>query len=166
MPPLTTALAGQVHMMGGMMVFEGFTDRSRRVLALAQEEAGLLGHNFIGTEHLLLGVIREGEAVGARAIEAHGVHLETVRQKVTEIVGRAGSSSTAIRPVVFTPRAKEALDLTQLEASRLGHDFIDPDHLLLGVLREGEGVASQALVSLGVDLTQLRQEVAGATPLP
>lgn len=147
-------------------MLEDFTDRARQVLALAQEEAGQLGHNFIGTEHLLLGLLREGDGIGARALEALGVRLEVVQQKVTQIVGPVGSSPTATRPVTVTPRAKKALDLSRLEASRLEHDFIGTEHLLLGLLREGEAVATQILVSLGVDLSRLRQNVSDAIPAP
>lgn len=151
---------------GRVTVFEGFTDRARRVLALAQVEAGLLGHNFIGTEHLLLGIIREAKGAGAKELGALGVRLEAVRQQVAEIVGPVGSPPTGTRPVTVTPGAKKVLDLSRLEASRLGHDFIGAEHRLLGLLREGEGVATQALVGLGVDLSRLRQNVSEAVAAP
>jgi hypothetical protein len=138
-------------------VFERFTDRARRVLVLAQEEARLLNHNFIGTEHILLGLIHEGEGVAAKALESLGVNLEVVRSQVEETVGPAGSSTTGSPP--FTPRAKKVLELSLREALQLGHNYIGTEHLLLGLVREGEGVAVQVLVSLGADLSRVRQHV-------
>jgi ATP-dependent Clp protease ATP-binding subunit ClpA len=138
-------------------MFERFTDRARRVLVLAQEEARLLDHNFIGTEHILLGLIHEGEGVAAKALESIGISLETVREKVIETVGPAGSPATGSPE--FTPRAKKVLEFSLREALQLGHNYIGTEHLLLGLLREGEGVAAQVLVGLGAELSRIRQEV-------
>ncbi len=138
-------------------MFERFTDRARRVLVLAQEEARLLNHNFIGTEHILLGLIHEGEGVAAKALESLGVTLEAVREKVEETIGPAGSATTGSPP--FTPRAKKVLELSLREALQLGHNYIGTEHMLLGLVREGEGVAAQVLVSLGADLSRVRQQV-------
>ena len=138
-------------------MFERFTDRARRVLVLAQEEARLLNHSFIGTEHILLGLIHEGEGVGAKALESLGISLEAVRAKVAETIGPAGSGPKGSPP--FTPRAKKVLELALREALQLGHNYIGTEHMLLGLVREGEGVAAQVLVSLGADLTRVRQQV-------
>jgi hypothetical protein len=138
-------------------VFERFTDRARRVLVLAQEEARLLNHNFIGTEHILLGLIHEDDGVAAIALRSLGIGLEAAREKVEETIGPAGSATTATPP--FTHRAKYVLELSLREALRLGHNYVGTEHLLLGLLREGEGVAVQVLVNLGADLSGVRQEV-------
>jgi len=138
-------------------LFERFTDRARRVLVLAQEEARLLNHNFIGTEHILLGLIHEGEGVAAKALESLGISLEAVREKVEETIGPAGSTTTGSPP--FTPRAKKVLELSLREALQLGHNYIGTEHMLLGLVREGEGVAAQVLVNLGADLSRVRQQV-------
>jgi ATP-dependent Clp protease ATP-binding subunit ClpC len=138
-------------------LFERFTDRARRVLVLAQEEARLLNHNFIGTEHILLGLIHEGEGVAAKALESLGISLEAVREKVEETIGPAGSSTTGSPP--FTPRAKKVLELSLREALQLGHNYIGTEHILLGLVREGEGVDAQVLVNLGADLSRVRQQV-------
>ncbi len=138
-------------------MFERFTDRARRVLVLAQEEARLLNHNFIGTEHILLGLIHEGEGVAAKALESLGISLEAVREKVEETIGPAGSSPSGSPP--FTPRAKKVLELSLREALQLGHNSIGTEHMLLGLVREGEGVAAQVLVNLGADLSRVRQQV-------
>src|SRR5204862_605236 len=119
------------------ILFERFTDRARRVVVLAQEEARLLNHNFIGTEHILLGLIHEGEGVAAKALEQLGISLEAVREKVEETIGPAGSSTTGSPP--FTPRAKKVLELSLREALQLGHNYIGTEHMLLGLVREGEG---------------------------
>jgi ATP-dependent Clp protease ATP-binding subunit ClpC len=140
-------------------LFERFTDRARRVLVLAQEEARLLGHNFIGTEHLLLGLIHEGDGVAAKALAALGVSLEAVREKVTEKVAPAGALTTGSPP--FTPRAKKVLELSLRESLGLGHNYIGTEHVLLGLVREGEGVGAKILVSLGAELVQVRQQVIG-----
>jgi hypothetical protein len=138
-------------------MFERFTDRARRVLVLAQEEARLLDHNFIGTEHILLGLIHEGDGVAAKALEGLGISLEAVRQRVGETIAPAETATNASPP--FTPRAKKVLELSLREALQLGHNFIGTEHLLLGLVREGEGVAASVLVSLGADLSRVRQQV-------
>jgi ATP-dependent Clp protease ATP-binding subunit ClpC len=138
-------------------LFERFTDRARRVVVLAQEEARLLNHNYIGTEHILLGLIHEGEGVAAKALESLGISLEKVRQQVEEIIGAGQSPPTGHIP--FTPRAKKVLELSLREALQLGHNYIGTEHILLGLIREGEGVAAQVLVKLGADLGRVRQQV-------
>jgi ATP-dependent Clp protease ATP-binding subunit ClpC len=138
-------------------VFERFTDRARRVVVLAQEEARLLNHNYIGTEHILLGLIHEGEGVAAKALESLGISLEKVRQQVEEIIGAGQSPPSGHIP--FTPRAKKVLELSLREALQLGHNYIGTEHILLGLIREGEGVAAQVLVKLGADLGRVRQQV-------
>ncbi len=138
-------------------MFERFTDRARRVVVLAQEEARLLNHNYIGTEHILLGLIHEGEGVAAKALESLGISLEAVRQQVEEIIGQGGSSPSGHIP--FTPRAKKVLELSLREALQLGHNYIGTEHILLGLIREGEGVAAQVLQKLGADLSRVRQQV-------
>ena len=138
-------------------MFERFTDRARRVVVLAQEEARLLNHNYIGTEHILLGLIHEGEGVAAKALESLGISLEKVRQQVEEIIGAGQSPPSGHIP--FTPRAKKVLELSLREALQLGHNYIGTEHILLGLIREGEGVAAQVLVKLGADLGRVRQQV-------
>ncbi|AXH97189.1 ATP-dependent Clp protease ATP-binding subunit [Ornithinimicrobium avium] len=138
-------------------MFERFTDRARRVVVLAQEEARLLNHNYIGTEHLLLGLIHEGEGVAAKALESLDISLDAVRQQVQEIIGQGQQSPTGHIP--FTPRAKKVLELSLREGLQLGHNYIGTEHLLLGLIREGEGVAAQVLVKLGADLNRVRQQV-------
>jgi ATP-dependent Clp protease ATP-binding subunit ClpC len=138
-------------------MFERFTDRARRVVVLAQEEARLLNHSYIGTEHILLGLIHEGEGVAAKALESLGISLEAVRNQVEEIIGQGGSSPSGHIP--FTPRAKKVLELSLREALQLGHNYIGTEHILLGLIREGEGVAAQVLVKLGADLSRVRQQV-------
>ena len=138
-------------------MFERFTDRARRVVVLAQEEARLLNHNYIGTEHILLGLIHEGEGVAAKALESLGISLEAVRAQVEEIIGHGGTAPSGHIP--FTPRAKKVLELSLREALQLGHNYIGTEHILLGLIREGEGVAAQVLVKLGADLSRVRQQV-------
>src|SRR5207342_2425813 len=138
-------------------MFERFTDRARRVVVLAQEEARLLNHSYIGTEHILLGLIHEGEGVAAKALESLGISLEAVRSQVQDIIGQGGSSPSGHIP--FTPRAKKVLELSLREALQLGHNYIGTEHILLGLIREGEGVAAQVLVKLGADLNRVRQQV-------
>jgi ATP-dependent Clp protease ATP-binding subunit ClpC len=138
-------------------VFERFTDRARRVLVLAQEEARLLNHSFIGTEHILLGLMHEGDGVAAQALESLGISLEAVREKVGETIGMAGAAPSGSPP--FTPRAKKVLELSLREALQLGHSYIGTEHMLLGILREGEGVGATVLVSLGGGLGRVRQQV-------
>src|ERR1035441_1109006 len=138
-------------------MFERFTDRARRVVVLAQEEARMLNHNYIGTEHVLLGLIHEGDGVAAKALESLGISHEAVRQKVEETIGAAGTAPSGSPP--FTPRAKKVLELSLREALQLGHSYIGTEHMLLGLVREGEGVAAQVLQSLGADLPRVRQQV-------
>jgi ATP-dependent Clp protease ATP-binding subunit ClpC len=138
-------------------MFERFTDRARRVIVLAQEEAKLLNHNYIGTEHLLLGLIHEGDGVAAKALESLGISLEAVRDQVQDIIGKGQQKPGSHIP--FTPRAKKVLELSLREALQLGHNYIGTEHILLGLIREGEGVAAQVLVKLGADLNSVRQQV-------
>ena len=138
-------------------MFERFTDRARRVVVLAQEEARMLDHNYIGTEHLLLGLIHEGEGVAAKALRALDVDLDTLRREVEALVGRGQQPQQGHIP--FTPRAKKALELALRESVHLGHDYIGTEHLLLGLVREGEGPAAQVLEQRGIELNTVRQEV-------
>jgi ATP-dependent Clp protease ATP-binding subunit ClpA len=138
-------------------MFERFTDRARRVVVLAQEEARLLNHNYLGTEHLLLGLTAEDQGVAAKALEALGIRLEAVRSQVEEIIGQGQWAPSGQIP--FTPRAKKVLELSLREAKQLGHDYIGTEHILLGLVREGEGVAAQVLIKLGADLPRVRQQV-------
>ncbi len=138
-------------------MFERFTDRARRVVVLAQEEARMLNHNYIGTEHILLGLIHEGEGVAAKALESLGIELTAVRLQVEAIIGRGLESGSGHIP--FTPRAKKVLELSLREALQLGHNYIGTEHLLLGLIREGDGVAAQVLTDLGADLSRVRQRV-------
>jgi Clp amino terminal domain, pathogenicity island component len=139
-------------------MFERFTDRARRVVVLAQEEATGLKHNYIGTEHLLLGLVREREGVASEALESLGISLEAVRSEVEQIIGQG--QAAVVGQVPFTPRAKKVLELSLREALQLGHSYIGTEHILLGLIREGEGVAAQVLVKLGGgDLNRVRQQV-------
>jgi ATP-dependent Clp protease ATP-binding subunit ClpC len=138
-------------------MFERFTDRARRVVVLAQEEARMLSHNYIGTEHILLGLIHEGEGVAAKALESLDISLEAVRGQVEDIIGQGQQAPSGHIP--FTPRAKKVLELSLREALQLGHSYIGTEHILLGLIREGEGVAAQVLVKLGADLNRVRQQV-------
>ncbi|HSJ50460.1 MAG TPA: ATP-dependent Clp protease ATP-binding subunit [Actinomycetota bacterium] len=138
-------------------MFERFTDRARRVVVLAQEEARMLNHNYIGTEHILLGLIHEGEGVAAKALDSLSINLDAVRQQVEEIIGQGQAAPTGHIP--FTPRAKKVLELSLREALQLGHNYIGTEHILLGLIREGEGVAAQVLQKLGADLNRVRQTV-------
>jgi ATP-dependent Clp protease ATP-binding subunit ClpC len=138
-------------------MFEKFTDKARRVVVLAQEEAKMLNHNYIGTEHLLLGLIHEGEGVAAKSLEALGISLDAVREQVQEIIGTGQTAPSGHIP--FTPRAKKVLELSLREALQLGHSYIGTEHLLLGLIREGEGVAAQVLTKLGADTNRVRQQV-------
>src|SRR5476651_1668058 len=138
-------------------MFERFTDRARRVVVLAQEEAKMLNHNYIGTEHILLGLIHEGEGVAAKALESLGISLDAVREQVQDIIGQGQNAPSGHIP--FTPRAKKVLELSLREALQLGHNYIGTEHILLGLIREGEGVAAQVLVKLGADLSRVRQQV-------
>jgi ATP-dependent Clp protease ATP-binding subunit ClpC len=138
-------------------MFERFTGQARQVVVLAQEEARLLSHSYIGTEHILLGLLRDGDGVAARVLDSLGVSLAEARVQVEEIIGRGQHVPSGHIP--FTPRAKKVLELSLREAKRLGHRHIGTEHILLGLLREGEGVAAQVLVRLGVDLNKARQAV-------
>jgi ATP-dependent Clp protease ATP-binding subunit ClpC len=138
-------------------MFEKFTERARQVVVLAQEEARTLNHDYIGTEHLLLGLIHEGGGVAVRALESLGISLQDVRRDVEEIIGRGQHELSGHIP--FTPRAKKVLELSLRESQQLGHNYIGTEHILLGLIREGEGVAAQVLVTLGADLNRVRQQV-------
>ena len=138
-------------------MFERFSDRARRVVVLSQEEARLLNHNYIGTEHILLGLVHEGEGLASRALRSLDITLDAVRQQVEEIIGQGGSPPSEQIP--FTPRAKKVLELSLREALQLGHNYIGTEHILLGLIREGEGVAAQVLVRLGASLPTVRARV-------
>ena len=138
-------------------MFERFTDRARRVVVLAQEEARFLNHNYIGTEHILLGLLNEGEGIAAKALESLGIGLSSVREQVVEIIGQGQQAPTGHIP--FTPRAKKVLELSLREALQLGHNYIGTEHILLGLIREGEGVAAQVLQKLDAELQKVRQQV-------
>ena len=138
-------------------MFERFTDRARRVVVLAQEEARLLNHNYIGTEHILLGLIHEGEGVAYLALTELGISLDAVRAQVEAEIGQGSEAPGGHIP--FTPRAKKVLELSLREALQLGHNYIGTEHILLGLIREGEGVAAQVLVGLGAGLDRVRQQV-------
>ncbi|MFZ1385533.1 MAG: ATP-dependent Clp protease ATP-binding subunit [Propionicimonas sp.] len=138
-------------------MFDRFTDRARRVIVLAQDEARMLNHNYIGTEHLLLGLIHEGEGVAAKALESMGISLDAVREQVEEIIGQGQQAPTGHIP--FTPRAKKVLEYSMREALQINHPYIGTEHILLGLIREGEGVAAQVLIKLGADLNRVRNTV-------
>ena len=138
-------------------MFERFTDRARRVVVVAQEESRSLGHDYIGTEHILLGILGAGESVAVQALASLGISLEAARQQVEEIAGRGSRQVPGHIP--FTPRAKKVLELSLREAIQLGHNYIGTEHILLGLIREGKGVAAQVLTRLGADLDQTRQQV-------
>ena len=138
-------------------MFERFTDRARRTVVYAQDEARMLNHNHIGTEHILLGLVHEGEGVAASALESMGISLAAVRQEVEGIIGKGKHAQTGHIP--FTPRAKKVLELSLREAQQLGHNYIGTEHILLGLVREGDGVGAQVLVKLGADLSRVRQVV-------
>jgi ATP-dependent Clp protease ATP-binding subunit ClpC len=138
-------------------MFERFTDRARRVVVLAQDEARRLNHDYIGTEHILLGLIHEGEGVAAKALESLGISLNAVRQEVEQIIGRGQQAHSGHIP--FTPRAKKVMELSLRESLQLGHNYIGTEHILLGLIREGDGVAAKVLVKLGADLNRVRQQV-------
>jgi hypothetical protein len=138
-------------------MFERFTDRARRVVVLAQDEARRLNHSYIGTEHILLGLIHEGEGVAARALQSLGISLEAVRQQIEEIIGRGQQAPSGHIP--FTPRAKKVLELSLRESLQLGHTYIGTEHILLGLIHEGDGVAAQVLVRLGADMNRVREQV-------
>src|SRR5213595_3916386 len=138
--------------------FDRFNDRAKRVLALAQDEAIRFNHNYIGTEHLLLGLVREGEGVAARVLDALGVQLTKVRTAVEFTIGR-GDSTTSPSEITLSPRTKKVIELAIDEARKLGHSHVGTEHLLLGLVREGEGIAAGVLESLGVSLEKVRAQV-------
>lgn len=138
-------------------MFERFTEKARRVVVYAQEEARMLNQNYIGTEHLLLGLIREEEGIAARAVKSLNISLEDVRTQVEEIIGRGTSTPSAHIP--FTPRAKKVLELSLRESLQLGHNYIGTEHILLGLIREGEGIAARVMINLGGDLDKVRNQV-------
>src|SRR6184192_478667 len=138
--------------------FDRFNDRAKRVLALAQDEAIRFNHNYIGVEHLLLGLIREGEGVAARALNSLGVDLSKARTSVEFLMGR-GDSTTSPSEITLSPRTKKVIELAIDEARKLGHSHVGTEHLLLGLVREGEGIASGVLESMGISLEALRRKV-------
>ncbi|GJM76928.1 hypothetical protein HMSSN036_91440 [Paenibacillus macerans] len=138
------------------MMFGRFTERAQKVLALAQEEAVRLGHNNIGTEHVLLGLIREGEGIAAKALIGLGLGLEKIQDEVETLIGRGQEQPTNI---AYTPRAKKVIELSMDEARKLGHTYVGTEHILLGLIREGEGVAARVLNNLGISLNKARQQV-------
>jgi ATP-dependent Clp protease ATP-binding subunit ClpC len=138
-------------------MFEKFTDRARRVVVRAQEEARVLNHDCVGTEHILLGLVGEGNGLAAKALESLGIRLDIVRQKVEETTGRGEQAPRG--HITFTPQAKNVLALSLVESRALDHTYIGTEHILLGLLREGDGVAAQVLVALGTDLNRVRQKV-------
>jgi ATP-dependent Clp protease ATP-binding subunit ClpC len=138
-------------------MFERFTDRARLVVVRAQEEARRLDHDYVGTEHVLLGLVHDGSGVAARVLESLGIGLETVRQRVEEAAGRGGQPSPGSIP--FTPRAMGIKDLAEQESSALGHHYVGTEHILLGLIREGDGVAARVLSGLGADLDRAREQV-------
>jgi ATP-dependent Clp protease ATP-binding subunit ClpA len=137
-------------------IFERYTDRAKAVLALAEEEARLLEHGFIGTEHVLLGLLREGEGIAARALESLGVELGEARREVQELIGPSPAVADALP---YTPRTRHVFQAAVREAQQLGHEYVGTEHLLLGLVREGEGVASQVLANIGVGLSEVRRKV-------
>ena len=138
-------------------MFERFTDRARRVVVLAQEEARMLNHNYIGTEHILIGLVREDGGMAGGGLESLGISVDAVRQRVKEMIGIGEQAPSGHVP--FTPRAKKVLELSLRESLQLGHGYIGTEHIMLGLICEGDGVAAQVLVLLGADLNQLRQQV-------
>lgn len=139
-------------------MFERFTDRARAVVVLAQEEARRLGHGYIGTEHILLALMSEAESIGARALTNLGANLADLRLEVAKIIGT--SSGEVPHHIPFTPRAKKVLELSLRESLQLGHNYIGTEHILLGLMREGDGVAAQVLQRIGIDFNATRVEVA------
>jgi ATP-dependent Clp protease ATP-binding subunit ClpC len=140
----------------GNAMFERFTDRARRVVVSAQDEARQLDQNYIGTEHILLGLVHEGNGVAGKALESLGISLDEIRQRVEETIGRGQHASSGHIP--FTPRAKKVLELSLREAQQLGHHYIGTEHILLGLISEGDGVAAQVLTSLGADHDRVREQ--------
>ncbi len=139
--------------------FEKFTERARRAIVYAQEEARLLNHAYVGTEHILLGILRDEDGIAAQALLALDISLEDVREQIEEMIGHGEGIVSDGRQIPFTPRAKKVLELALRESLQLGHNYIGTEHLLLGILREGEGVAARVLENLGADLEKVRNEV-------
>jgi ATP-dependent Clp protease ATP-binding subunit ClpC len=140
-------------------MFERYTDRARRVVVLAQEEARNLGHNYVGTEHILLGLIHESDGIAAKALLALGVSLDETRTQIEAIIGRGDLARAQDGPIPFTPRTKKVLELAVREALQLGHDYIGTEHILLGLMREGDGVGAQVLNSAGIEFSAVRQQI-------
>jgi ATP-dependent Clp protease ATP-binding subunit ClpC len=140
-------------------MFERFSDRARRVIVLAQEEARMLDHDYIGTEHILLGLIREGDGVAARALESLGINLDAMRQAVEDVIGRGAQPLPETEHIPFTPRSKKVLELALREARQLSSYYIGTEHILLALIREGDGVAAHVLRDSGVDFNRARQQV-------
>src|SRR5690625_2729280 len=138
------------------MMFGRFTERAQKVLALSQEEAVRLNHHNIGTEHILLGLVREGEGIAAKALEALGLKAENIQEEVGNLIG---VGKQPMQTIHYTPRAKKVVELSQDEARKLGHSYVGTEHILLGLIREGEGVAARVLNNLGVSLNKARQQV-------
>ena len=138
--------------------FDRFTERARKVILLAKEEAKRFNHDYIGTEHLLLGLVKEGEGVAAAVLASLGLDFESIRQETERLV-QPGAGAAIGGDIPFTPRAKKVVELAMDEARNLGHNYIGTEHILLGLIREGEGVASQVLLNMGLDLKKLRDEV-------
>lgn len=138
------------------MMFGRFTERAQKVLALSQDEAVRLGHNNIGTEHILLGLVREGEGIAAKALQSLGLEVSKIQEEVEKLIGVGKQPSQSIH---YTPRAKKVVELSQDEARKLGHSYVGTEHILLGLIREGEGVAARVLNNLGVSLNKARQQV-------
>lgn len=145
-------------------MFERFTDKARRVVVLAQEEARMLNHAYIGTEHILLGLIHEGEGAAAQALKGFGISLEDVRQEIQTIIGQGQQATSGLLPL--TPRTRKVMELALREALAQGHNYIGTEHILLGLIREGEGVAAQVLVKLGADLNMVRTTVIETLVMP
>lgn len=138
------------------MMFGRFTERAQKVLALSQEEALRLGHNNIGTEHILLGLIKEGEGIAAKALKSLDIDSEKIQQEVEQLIGKGESTNQTIH---YTPRAKKVIELSMDEARKLNHSYVGTEHILLGLIREGEGVAARVFNNLGVSLNKARQQV-------
>ena len=139
-------------------MFDRFTERARKVIILAKEEAKRFNHDYIGTEHILLGLIKEGESVAAAVLQNLGLSLDTIRLEIEKLV-QFGPSTVVSGDIPFTPKAKKVIELALDEARRLGHNYIGTEHLLLGLIKEGEGVASHVLMNIGLDLNKVRAEV-------
>jgi ATP-dependent Clp protease ATP-binding subunit ClpC len=140
-------------------MFERYTDRARRVVVLAQEEARELGHNYVGTEHILLGLIHEGNGIAAQALTALGVSLDATRTQIEAIIGRGELARVQDGPIAFTPRTKKVLELASREAWDLGHNYIGTEHILLGLMRESDGVGAQVLNSAGIEFSAVRHQI-------